>query len=248
MMNRYLKKIWFCLSVLFCFDRGSKVLYYHDVFVNKCYTKMGTPLSLFEKHIELIKKEGFEIVSNITKSNNQVMLCFDDGFQGVWDCRDYFVANNIFPTIFIAIDLLGSDNYLSKEEVLELQKMGFKFQCHSMSHADLTSCSDDELYQEIVVAKKVLADILNNDVDSLCFPKGLFSDKIVNSAMAAGYKFLYSSIPGNYFDEVLPFVVRRNLVQDTTLLELKSILYGAMSIFKKRYLRIHFKSLRNINE
>ena len=68
-------------------NKKSKILYYHDIYTAHNYKaldadiNMGTPLSLFEKHINVIKREGFEIVNRITEKNGQVAIMFDDGFQ-----------------------------------------------------------------------------------------------------------------------------------------------------------------------
>ena len=55
---------------------------------------MGTPLYVFEQHIETIKQLGFEIVQQITDDKKQIMLCFDDGFHGIWDNKEFVIDNN----------------------------------------------------------------------------------------------------------------------------------------------------------
>ena len=71
-----LSTMW-CSSVIKR-NRGSKILYYHDVYECENYRaldadiQMGTHISLFKKHVETIRKEGFEIVPRITEPEGQV--------------------------------------------------------------------------------------------------------------------------------------------------------------------------------
>src|SRR6478736_1314193 len=71
-------------------NRNSKVLYYHDVHKDNDLpeTRMSTPMSLFLEHIRIIKKLGFEIVDQITRPNDQVMITFDDGYLGVYKNKE----------------------------------------------------------------------------------------------------------------------------------------------------------------
>jgi hypothetical protein len=53
-------------------NRSSKVLYYHDVHEDGSIpeTDMSTPMSLFKRHIEIIRSNGYDIVDVITEPDN----------------------------------------------------------------------------------------------------------------------------------------------------------------------------------
>ncbi len=222
------------------YNRKSKVIFYHDISGSTNYTLMATPITLFMKHIATIQKEGFEIVSEITRTSNQVQICFDDGFKGIYDHRVFFTDNDIKPTVFLAIQLIGQDNYLNVLEILELQKIGFRFQSHTVSHQNLTNLSDDKLKQELEFSKSYLETILNTPVKELCFPIGYFSKRVIEASKSAGYIKLFSSLPGNYSDKNTNAIVYRNLVQFLTVTEFKATLYGGMSVLRPWYRRSHF--------
>ena len=99
------KALCFCAYV-FHRNHNSKVIYYHDISTK--YTEMGTDLELIKTHFEIVNQSGYTFVSSITKRQNQVMVCFDDGWAGIYDYKDFFIEQNITPTIFIAVDLIGS--------------------------------------------------------------------------------------------------------------------------------------------
>jgi peptidoglycan/xylan/chitin deacetylase (PgdA/CDA1 family) len=228
-----------CASII-NHNRKSKVIFYHDIAGSTQYTTMSTHFDLFRKHIETIRKEGFEIVSEICDPFNQVQICFDDGFKGIYDHRVYFAENDIKPTVFLAVQLIGEENYLNVAEILELQKIGFRFQSHTVSHQNLTSFSDDILKQELEHSKTYLESILNMPVREICFPIGYFSDRVIKACKNAGYKKLYSSLPGNYSGKVTDGIIYRNLVQFLSAAEFKATLYGGMSVLRAWYRKSHF--------
>ena len=85
------------------YNRKSKILYYHDLHEDgkTPYSDWSTPLSLFKQHIKIIEQSGYNIVTTIDQPKNQVLLCFDDGYRGVWDNKDVLLDNNIYPTVFL---------------------------------------------------------------------------------------------------------------------------------------------------
>lgn len=240
-MSKKLIKEVLCVCFSLKKDRKSKIIYYHDVFSEKQYSKIGTPLSLFQKHMQIIWENKFNIVPNISNPNNEIMICFDDGFRGIYDTKDFFIKNKIFPTVFLATNLIGKENYLNVQEILELQSLGFIFQSHGCVHSDLTKLDDTLLYEDLSQSKILLSDLLKKEVDSFCFPIGFFSKKVHRKAIETGYKYLYTSIPGNYFDNIGEKLITRNLVQFSSAREFKAILWGGNSFLHKHTMNFHYK-------
>lgn len=226
--------------------RGSKILYYHDVFSTINHKaldadiQMGTPLSVFKEHIRIIRENEYEIVPKITKPEGQVAIMFDDGFNGIWECREFFYTNNITPTIFLPVEFIGnsSKGILSKEQIIELQSHGFIFESHGWSHRPLTDVPAEELEKELKESRNFLSDLLGKQISGICFPLGYFSENLIKKAKNAGYTELYSSIPGNIDD--LPFgMLHRNLCQFASARELRLILRGGNELLKQRYEKQH---------
>ena len=225
-------------SVLFR-NNGPKVIYYHDV--GKTYTDMGTPLELLKAHVACARQMGFSFGSKLEDltAPKKLLMCFDDGFRGVWDERDYFFREGICPTVFIAVDLVGQEGYLTWDEIRELKSHGLVFQSHTWSHRPLTDVPDEELSHELNDARVVIGRELGHDPDMLCFPCGMHSQKVVEAAKRAGYKKLLASYPGC----VTPsdFVVPRNLVQNLTVADFSHVIHGALCPLRMRYMRQHVK-------
>lgn len=205
---------------------------------------MGTNLDLFIEHIKVIKEEGFEIVPRITKEENQVAIMFDDGFRGVWDNRQFFFDNNIYPTIFLAVDLIGREGFLNQEEILTLQKHGFIFQCHSWNHCDLTELTREELKKELFESKQFLSDFLGREVNEICLPIGYFSDVLLEELRKYDYREVYSSSWGSYKDLVHGYMRPRNLCQFASPFEVKLMLHGSHDILRNRDIKMHYKNAK----
>lgn len=236
-LAKFLIYLW---GTLFYHNRKSKVLYYHDV--SKSYTDMGTPLSLLRSHLEVIKANGFSIVERIMEPNNQVMIAFDDGWKGLYDNRDFFIAENINPTIFIAVDLIGKDGYMTKEQIIELSGIGFHFQAHAWTHTGLPDHHGEDLIHEVSDSKVKLESMFSHSFDQICFPQGRFSDEVIEACLSSGYQLMYTSLPGSYYDFEDKKLICRNLVQNTPSNHIQLILTGDVPYLRKRYIKQHYSN------
>lgn len=246
MIMKYVKLIIYMISFLFSKNRKSKIIYYHDI-SNK-YTDMGTDFDLFKIHINIIRKEKFDIVKKISTENNQIMICFDDGWAGIYEVKDYFISEKIFPTIFIALDLIGKEGYLDISQILELQELGFIFESHAWSHTNLSLYNNAELKKELLDSRIKLSEILNKNVDSICFPQGYFTSNVLKLSNEYGYKNLYSSVSGSYYDLIeKKNIICRNLVQFSSSLFFKLQLFTSPQYIQKRSLKIHTNNETSTN-
>lgn len=244
--SKLLKITLLGLGTAFNKNIRSKVLYYHDVCNTRFYESpdtdviQGTPIELFKKHVEIIENEEYKIVPEISSENLEVTIMFDDGYRGIWDNKDFFYEKKIMPTVFLAVDLIGRPGFLNREEILDLQKHGFKFECHSWSHKSLASLSSEELIKELGDSKQYLSNMLNKEITEICLPLGYFSDFLLKEIRQYGYKKIYSSVPGCFHDKIFEVMETRNLCQFASPLEFRLILSGGNSILKKRYIKQHF--------
>ena len=229
-----------CTAYLFN-NRDSKVLFYHDVHCGAKYTEMSTSLNNFQKHIATIHLLDFEIVADISKKTGQVKIQFDDGFKGVYDCIDFIKKHEIPIEIFIVTSCIGKEGYLSEKEIKELQSSNLiRFSSHTHTHLKLGEIKEGEIRDELSKSKQLLESITGEEVKSICFPNGSFSNSVIQIAKELGYHEQYCSLPGSFHD-LFQGVVRRNLLQFSSLSEVKSVLKGANIIFNRRYLSRQFK-------
>ena len=239
------------LSIASWFTRCNSglMLFYHDIYKGIKYTDMGTSLSVFKEHVDTIRSKGCRFVPWAPTRIGEVKLCFDDGFRGIWDCRDFFCSEGIRPTVFIAPGLVGKSGYLTWSEIKELCNLGFCFQSHTWSHRPLPEVGENELRHELLDSRLEIEERLGATVTGLCFPRGLFSRRIIDASIAAGYTELYSSIPGDLNDlsRIMPQETKaklytRHLVQFFSAKEVGCVIRGAMKPFARHYLCQHYSS------
>lgn len=245
LLRLFFKYLFLVMGYIFKYNRSSKILFYHDIYASSSYKSydcdilMGTSLDLFKKHLLVIKRSGYKIVTYITHPENEVAIMFDDGFRGIWDNRDFFYEQGICPTVFLAVELIGKDGFLTESEILELQSHGFIFECHSWSHTNLAIKSEKELVRELGESRAYLSKLLGKDVKEICLPIGYFSDFLINQLQLYGYNEIYSSIPGNYYERCYKGMRPRNLCQFASPYELKLILHGGLNLIRCKYERMH---------
>ena len=236
-----IKNIIINLSSLIKNADDSKCIFYHDIHSKNRFTDMSTPVDLFVKHINVIRDLGFEIVSEITKEKGQISISFDDGFKGFYENIEVINRLKIPITIFVVSSYLGEENFITKVQLKELHNNPLvTIQSHTHTHPDLTLLSSEKLEEELRKSKQILDEICGVEINSICFPKGLFSKRVVEIATKIGYTTQYSSLPGNYYNEFFPTVKRRSLVQFSSEKEFCSILKGGDDFLNYWYTKKHF--------
>ena len=251
-MNAAIKNAVLSLAALIERDRGPKFVFYHDVHAGNAYTHMSTRFSQFQMHIERAVGDGFKFAEGVPKALGELQICFDDGFRGLYECREYFVVQKLHPIVSVAPQLVGRAGYMTWEELSELSSIGFNIGSHTWSHRTLTEVPVNELGRELGDSRKMIADKIGRTVDSICFPRGVFSRRILDMSMEAGYRILYASVPGR-INALQGLIVTeadnvclypRHLVQASGEKEFQNILNGAMNPFVSYYFKRHFKGGR----
>lgn len=231
-MKRLFKKCCLILGAIFGSSRP-KAVYYHDI--GKQYTPMGTDKCVFWRHMDLLREGD--------------IVCFDDGFRGIWDEREEFAKLQIKPIVFLANALVGREGYLTWDEIRALQNdYGFDFQCHTWSHQTLAGPYNDEVAappkgrteewyrHELIDSKAELERQIGKKVTALCFPVGYFSCDVIRRCKEAGYEKVYASYPGDVIDD---YVQPRCLAQNLSEFEMRCVLSGGMNACHKHYLKRH---------
>ena len=241
-VSSFIKNTLICISGIFLNSRKSRCIFYHDIHSEVRFTKMSNSIELFKEHVETIRNNGFEIVHDIIKEDNQISISFDDGWRGIYENIEIINTLRVPVTIFVIPSFLDQECFLSKKELVEISQNPYvKIQSHTLNHYDLTSIGTDILKKELIYSKNIIESLCGTLVDSVCYPKGLFNSKIVDIANDLGYRYQYSSLPGSYCKEIFPSVKRRSLVQFLTSKQLKYILRGGDSILYFWYRFKHIK-------
>jgi len=223
-------------------NRESKVIYYHDIHTSSAHTPMSTSVELFLNHLDIAASNDYRFRAEITQAEGELEITFDDGFRGLYENFSLFVDRKIPVRIFLVSGFIGKKGYLGASEIREMAKTGLLYVgSHSRTHQNLDTLPREELIEELAGSKKKLEDLLGIPVETLCFPRGRFSDPVLEEAADAGYTKLYSSLPGAYHKQFKPGLIHRSLAQHATPSEFKAILRGGDRIYYSRYLKMHYR-------
>jgi peptidoglycan/xylan/chitin deacetylase (PgdA/CDA1 family) len=129
-----------------------------------------------------------------------VVLTFDDGCRCFRDhAFPELQARGMTATLFVVSRELGGTNRWDRdagersEELLgagdlrRLAAAGIEIGSHGRHHRDLTTCSDEELREELQGSRSDLEALLDTPVRTFCHPYGHVDDRVRDATRDAGY-------------------------------------------------------------
>ncbi len=203
--------------------------------------------SVFKKHLELIGRQSE------SPNGLNIVITFDDGHisnhsMALPDLQDA----DLSAYFFVTSDFSEKRDYFCRpEHLLDLHKAGMTVGSHGASHRFLDDdLSRDELQREFEESASYLKKAIGDDVHSISFPGGRYSENSLELASVTGYRQLFGSQAGvnNSFEAVSPKPILRVAIKRTTLLtEVEQILTADAAYYSKIAFKQFLKnSLRKI--
>ena len=167
----------------------------------------------FEKQIKYLKTryklvslpEIHEYLSN-NKRITKPLACitFDDGYKDVLKIQEFCKAEKIYPTVFVLSnpklvnrkEIDNNKELLSDKDIKSLIKYGWTIGSHGATHENFKSLTYNQIVNEVDKSKKMLEKSLGLKIDYFAYPKGSYSQAIVNQVSKSGYKLAVSMDPG----------------------------------------------------
>jgi peptidoglycan/xylan/chitin deacetylase (PgdA/CDA1 family) len=122
----------------------------------------------FKTQLKLINSLGLPVVNlnNFSgKSENGIILTFDDGGRSANYISKVLDKYNIKGHFFITTQFIGNKYFLSKKSILDLHKRGHIIGSHSHTHSDIfRNQSKKEMIDEWKNSKYILENILGDEV------------------------------------------------------------------------------------
>lgn len=136
------------------------------------------PIELLVKAIQ----EGAELPPR------PVIITFDDGDVSVYTAAFPIMQKyGLTGVTYIVGNYMGTDGYMTPEQIKELVAAGWEVGSHSRSHRDLTRLEPAVQRMEIVEARKVLQEATGSPVLTFAYPFGLMNSAVGDYAHFAGY-------------------------------------------------------------
>lgn len=124
---------------------------------------------------------------------------------------------------------------------MRLHEMGFNIQSHGVRHKNMSALIDEELQDDLCTSKTYFERLLGKTVDSVCYPQGYYSDRVISESLKAGYQKLYISVPGEY--DMDKMVKHRSFFQSLSPIQARLALHGGMDILASHYQKLHYNTL-----
>ena len=126
----------------------------------------------------------FEDLDRIEEIKKPIILTFDDGYEdNYFNLMPVLLKYKYKATVFSITGSIGTEKYMNESQMKKMQETGLiSFQSHTVTHPDLSKCSDEELTQELLQSKIELARITGKEPFVVCYPMGKYSTKSLAKA------------------------------------------------------------------
>jgi peptidoglycan/xylan/chitin deacetylase (PgdA/CDA1 family) len=184
------------------FSERLPILMYHYVEIPPATTTLPNLYmkpEVFENQLQEMKKLGYSTIfmSVVATSLNKekslpkksIALTFDDGY------RDFYT--NVFPllkkyqikaTVYVIINALGQNNYLTKDQTKEMASSGLvEIGSHTFNHLDLRKLKKKDAVFEINYSRQALAKISGQSIMTFAYPFGYYDSRALDIVHSAGY-------------------------------------------------------------
>lgn len=184
---------------------GVPILAYHQVSLDDDIYSVTA--DQFEQQMSYLSENGYTPIDlqqlfdsyegKVTLPKKPIIITFDDGY------KDNFLAAlpimekyNMRSTVFVITDLVGTPEYLSWQQIAEMQERHTEIGSHTMKHVGLGSVSADQQRIEIVGSKAALEQQLGKPIKFFAYPYGQFTSVTEQLLREAGYQGACSGIAG----------------------------------------------------
>ena len=191
---------------------GVRVLLYHSIDEPDPADRMGLRLSreAFRAQMTVLRTEGYRVVplarvldTSRPSEPRCVAITFDDGYRSEVSTAEILGEHGFAATFFVVPRFLDGLTqpahywehwpHMNWDDARALVEAGFDVGAHSMTHSDLTRCTDAALAEETSGAKVLLEERLGRDVVSFSFPYGRDNDRVRQATERAGYRLACTS-------------------------------------------------------
>ncbi|MCL6473407.1 MAG: polysaccharide deacetylase family protein [Firmicutes bacterium] len=188
------------------------VLMYHCVndktlFKNDIERSLTIETRAFVEQLDWLKENGYHIVSlddaydamTIGKKlpEKPVVLTFDDGNpDSYFNVYPILSRRNISGTFFIKVKEVENGQGLDWLKVTEMAHAGMLIESHTMTHANLTIKTSDEMTYELQKSRSLIWERTGHVARFLAYPFGRYDSRTIEGVKQAGYQAAFTTQPG----------------------------------------------------
>jgi peptidoglycan/xylan/chitin deacetylase (PgdA/CDA1 family) len=174
------------------------ILLYHHVTPGGNGPRYTVSAEAFEAQMAFLAEAGYQTVtiSDVARAvrtgtrlpPRPIVLTFDDGNLDTYtEAWPRMRPHGFVGVAYIVANRVGSDEFLSADQLAELAAAGWEIGSHSMTHASLVEIERSQWRSEIIGSKLELERLLGIEVGSFAYPFGLGDADIFRKTAEYGY-------------------------------------------------------------
>ena len=164
-----------------------------------------------ERGVWLDRRRFAEILDAV-RDRADVRLTFDDGNRSdVDEALPELASRGMHARFFVCAGRFGDPDFVDRVQVRELRDAGMAIGSHGMDHVGWRRLSPAGTQREIVDAKNLLEDVLEEPVEHAACPFGAYDRRSLGALREAGFARVYTSDGGPAGDG--DWLVARRTVQ-----------------------------------
>jgi peptidoglycan/xylan/chitin deacetylase (PgdA/CDA1 family) len=127
----------------------------------------------------------------------RVRITFDDGnASDVEVALPCLAEHGLSATFFIVVDRIGTQGFLSGDDVRRLVDAGMRIGVHGLSHRSWRGQPPDLLRRELTQAKDELESIAGVEIPTAACPFGAYDRHVLRTVRAIGFQHVFTSDRG----------------------------------------------------
>ena len=177
--------------------------------------------SVFEEQLRYLTSHNYDsmplrdFAANVTAKlpiqSKSFALTFDDGYGDFYThAWPLLKRYKVHGTLFVIINRIGTPDYVTWEQVKELDASGLvSIESHTLNHPQLSNLTQQKAIFEIEQSKKILEQRLGHSVTLFCYPYGRYTQEIAKAVKQAGYSAAITTKGGTTHSPHSLFELRR---------------------------------------
>lgn len=168
----------------------------------------------------------FEEIVARTAGRKDIDVTFDDGNRSDLEIAAPMLQRfRRTAAFFVLTGRLDDAAYLSPADVLALKDMGMEVGLHGRDHVDWRKTDARQFAEETVEARRVLSEIVGQDVAAVSIPFGAYNRSVIQRLDAAGFTTILTT-DGGYADPAAKIRNRTSVRGDMSRSEIDDLLAG----------------------
>lgn len=146
----------------------------------------NVPVEDFQQQLDYLQQEGYTTISIrdflrakkglFQLPEKPIILTFDDGYESNYtELLPILEERGLKATIFMVTNSIGKDNYLTWQQLKDLEKRGIEIGSHTANHLPLTEMSLDDARNEVKLSKLLMEWNGMKTLYTLSYPNGKYT-------------------------------------------------------------------------